>query len=43
MLEKADEWYEDCKEKAYCVIIRYKLSYQIYTEMSYSVMQSFDI
>ena len=43
MLEKADKWYEDCKEKAYCVIIRYKFSYQNYTEMSYSVMQSFDI
>ena len=25
MLEKADKWYEDCKEKAYCVIIRYHI------------------
>ena len=26
MLEKVDEWYEDCKEKAYCVIMRYIIS-----------------
>ena len=26
MLEKADEWYEDCKEKSSCVIMRYVIS-----------------
>ena len=26
MLEKADEWYEDCKEKSSCVIMRYVMS-----------------
>ena len=26
MLEKADEWYEDCKEKSSCVIMRYIMS-----------------
>ena len=42
MLEKAGKWYEDIARKKRTVLL-VGISYQIYTEMSYSVMQSFDI
>ena len=42
MLEKAGEWYEDIARKKRTMLLL-GISYQVYTEMSYSVVQSFDI